>query len=355
MKNNKSRERELELLLAKRSRELAFAQGQIEALFARSPLAIGTASLEGQILSANAAMAKMFGYTQDELVGTNVLDFFQDLEQRQDIVQRLRKEGTVQTQFQQLRRKDGSLFYANITESILERDDHEVILGIVDDITDQLVAEQARKERAEAQAIAAERNRIARELHDSVTQSLYSASLIAEALPNVWQRHPQEALHSLEELRALTQGALAEMRTLLMELRPTELADRKLSELLRQLADAMSGSTELPISLTVAGDCQLPADVQVALYRIAQETINNIRKHARATRAWVNLKCVRGRITLRISDNGRGFELADRQAQQLGLQIMFERAEAIGADLTIESQPNQGTKVIVIWEAAQDG
>jgi signal transduction histidine kinase len=199
--------------------------------------------------------------------------------------------------------------------------------------------------------VATERNRIASELHDSVTQALYSASLIAEALPKVWEKRPEEALRSLEDLRLLTQGAQAEMRTLLLELRPGELADRKLSELLRQLIDAMSARTELPISLTVIGDHQLPTEVQIAYYRITQEALNNISKHARARRAWVNLHCGEDVVTLLIGDNGRGFDLENRQIHQMGHQIMVERAEAIDADLTIESRPGQGTTVTVVWQA----
>jgi PAS domain S-box-containing protein len=332
---------------------LAFAQAQIEALFKSSPLAIGTASLEGEILSANATMARMFGYSDDELIGTNVNGFFQQSGQRKQIIEKLRSEKIVQSYGQQLKRKDGSLFYANITESILERENQEVILGVVDDITDQIAAEQALKEKEEAEAIAAERNRIANELHDSVTQALYSASLIAEALPKVWAKQPVEAMRSLEELRMLTQGAQAEMRTLLLELRPGELADRKLSELLRQLTDAMSARTDLPISLTVAGDCQLPTEVQIAFYRITQESLNNINKHARASRAWINLRCGQDHVTLRVGDNGRGFNPEFRQVHQLGLQIIRERAEAIGADLTVESRPSQGTEVKVIWQVSE--
>ncbi len=347
------RERELETLIATRTRELAFAQAQIGILFESSPLAIGTASLDGKILSANSAMARMFGYTEEELIGTNETEFFQDSGQRKEIVQRLRSGKIVQTQGQKLKRKDGTLFYGNVTESILEREGQEVILGIVDDINDQIIAEQVLKEKGEEAAVAAERSRIANELHDSVTQTLYSASLIAEALPKVWTKQPEEALDSLEDLRLLTQGAQAEMRTLLLELRPGELADRKLSELLRQLTDAMSARTKLPISVTVIGDCQFPTDVQIAYYRITQEALNNINKHARAGRAWVNLQCDRDRGTLRVGDNGRGFDPESRQIHQLGLRIMRERAEAIGADLTIKSQPNQGAEVTVVWQASE--
>lgn len=353
MDKAETQEQELQALLDARTRELAFAQSQISALFRNSPLAIGTAAMDGQILSANIAMSRMFGYGEDQLIGTNVADFFPDLEQRAEIMGRLQAGETVHSQRQQLRRKNGSLFYANVTESILEREGQEVILGVVDDISAQIEAEQALQEKAEAEAVVAERNRIANELHDSVTQALYSASLIAEALPKVWQKHPEEAMRSLEELRALTQGAQAEMRTLLLELRPGELADRKLSELLRQLIDAMSARTELPISLTVVGDYQVPNKVQIAYYRITQEALNNISKHAQAKRAWINLRSGQEQSTLLIGDDGCGFNLEQRQIQQLGVKIMGERAEAIGADLTIESRPDQGTTVTVVWQAAE--
>ena len=113
---------------------------------------------------------------------------------------------------------------------------------------------------AQEVAIDSERQRLARELHDSVTQSLYTSSLIAEALPSVWETHPEEALISLEELRTLTQGSLAEMRTLLMELRPDALVERPLGELLGQLTEAMSARTNLPITTSTMGNCQLSAE-----------------------------------------------------------------------------------------------
>jgi len=343
----------LEKQFEERSQELSFVQAQIVTLFESSPLAIGMATLDGEILSANATMAQMFGYGEDEFIGTNVTNFFLDLEQRAEIIGRLQAGEIVRSQRHQLRRRDGSLFYTNVTESILEREGQEVILGVVDDISTQVAAEQVLHEKAEAEAVAAERNRIANELHDSVTQALYSASLIAEALPKIWQKHPEEAMKSLMELQMLTQGAQAEMRTLLLELRPGELAERKLTVLLRQLTDAMSARTDLPIYLTVVGECQCPTDVQIAFYRITQEAINNINKHARASQAFVNLRCDHDRLILRIGDNGRGFDSESRLVHRMGLQIMSERAEAVGAVLTINSQSGQGTEVIVTWQASE--
>ncbi len=125
--------------------------------------------------------------------------------------------------------------------------------------------------KAVAQAITAERNRLARELHDAVTQTLFSASLIAEVLPEIWVMDEGEARKSTEELRQLTRGALAEMRTLLLELRPAALSQARLTELLKQLCDAVTGRARLPIDLNIAGDCEMPPEIKLTFYRVAQE------------------------------------------------------------------------------------
>jgi signal transduction histidine kinase len=159
----------------------------------------------------------------------------------------------------------------------------------------------------------------------------------------------------LEELRQLTQGTLAEMRTLLLELRPSALAEQKLDVLVPQLTEAMTGRTRMPITTQVTGECTLTVDVSIALYRIAQEALNNVVKHARASRATVELNCEAGYTRLCIGDDGRGFDPAAVQPGQLGLDIMRERAQAIGAELRIESQPAQGTHILVEWHGSLEG
>ncbi|MHB1415735.1 MAG: cache domain-containing protein [Chloroflexota bacterium] len=198
-------------------------------------------------------------------------------------------------------------------------------------------------------AAAAERSRLARELHDAVTQTLFSASLIAEVLPRLWDRKPEEGRRRLDELRQLTRGALAEMRTLLLELRPSALLEAALGDLLRHLADAMIGRARIPVSLTVEGQRALPPDVQVALYRIAQEALNNIAKHAEASTVSIALAFMDDRVELSVSDDGRGFDPRLVPPDHLGLGIMRERAEAITATLRVASQPGSGTTVTVVW------
>lgn len=219
-----------------------------------------------------------------------------------------------------------------------------------------LAIENARLyDQVERNAVAAERSRIAHDLHDSVTQTLFSASIIADILPRLWQRNQIEAERRLHELRELTRGALAEMRTLLLELRPTALNNVALTDLLHQLAEAVGGRSRVPITVTIQGDEDLPVEVRVAFYRITQEALNNVAKHAEATQATVFLAMTFDRIDLFIQDDGRGFQPDSVSGKCLGLNIMRERAEEIQAKLTIQSQLGQGTIVHAIWHRPEQG
>lgn len=209
-------------------------------------------------------------------------------------------------------------------------------------------------EHAEESAAAAERNRLARDLHDAVSQTLFSVSLIAEVLPRIYARDPVQGAQRLDELRHLSRGALAEMRTLLLELRPAALAEAKLPELLKQLGEAVTGRARIPVEVVTEGSGELPTDVRLAFYRIAQEALNNVAKHSRARKAKVSLAPLVGHpdeARLAVEDDGAGFNPAAGGAQ-LGLGIMKERAESVKAHLLICSAPGEGTKVAVTWSPA---
>jgi len=209
-------------------------------------------------------------------------------------------------------------------------------------------------EQAQELAVVEERSRLARDLHDAVTQTLFSSSLIAEVLPRIWERDSEEGRRRLDELRELTRGALAEMRTLLLELRPAALDEADLGELLRQLSESITGRTRVPVQLEVTGDCDPTSDIKIAFYRIAQEALNNVAKHAGASKVTVNLQCKSGKLELQIMDDGQGFKTEDVTAESLGLGIMRERAEAINAQLNIVSRPGVGTKIVTIWTEQSD-
>jgi signal transduction histidine kinase len=204
-------------------------------------------------------------------------------------------------------------------------------------------------EGATAAAAAEERNRLARELHDSVTQSMYSVSIVAEALPRLMERNLEEAKRNAAYLRQTTLGALAEMRTLLFELRPASLEKAGLDVLLQQLADVLTGRARVPAEVSIQGEAELPTNVKIGLYRIAQETFNNIARHARASQAWVTLQRGSDGAILVIRDDGRGFDPESIPPEHMGVRIMRERAEEIEAVLTVESQPGDGTEITVEW------
>lgn len=204
-------------------------------------------------------------------------------------------------------------------------------------------------ERASETAVAAERGRLARDLHDSVTQTLFSASLTAEVLPRIWARDPAEGVTRLEKLRELTRGALAEMRTLLLELRPAALAEMPLGDLLRQLAEGIVGRTRIEIEVAVTGERDLAPEVKTAFYRIAQEALNNVAKHSKAKAARITLTYGAQQVDLTVADDGIGFDPDANRANHLGLRIMAERADAIGAVLRITTTIDHGTQIDVRW------
>ena len=206
-------------------------------------------------------------------------------------------------------------------------------------------------EQAQTLATLQERQRLAQNLHDAVNQSLFSAGLIAEVLPRLWEKDPAKGHQSLEDLRRLTRGALAEMRALLAELRPEVLIDSNLGDLLRQLGNAFTGRTNIPVKVTVVGRGDLPADVQVAFYRLCQEAFNNIAKHAQANHVAIHLTYDAGAIDLRIRDDGRGFDPQQIPSGHYGLSMMRERAEAVGLVLLVASRPGHGTETAIHWTA----
>lgn len=239
-----------------------------------------------------------------------------------------------------------SIFGENNDE--LSKEELTLLISIADHIG--IAVENVRLRRqAEETAVLEDRQRLARELHDSVNQSLFSASVIAETLPKLWDRNPTLVQQNLGELHRLIRGALAEMRILLLELRPVSMAEAVLSDLLQHLVNGLEGRTQLDISLEIRGDCKIPIQVKKNLFRIAQEAMNNIVKHARARQILLRLDQSEEAIRLRICDDGQGFDLKKVEGDHLGLQIMSERAENIGAVLEVVSRPSAGTEILVTW------
>ncbi|MPM91490.1 Sensor histidine kinase LiaS [bioreactor metagenome] len=140
------------------------------------------------------------------------------------------------------------------------------------------------------------------------------------------------------------------MRTLLFELRPAVFKEAKLADLLKHLVQAISVRSEIPIMLQASGEEILPVEVQTALYRITQEALNNVIKHANPSQASVTLTVRPGSANLIVSDDGCGFDLAEVSPDHFGLSIMKERAASINATLELKSKPGLGTQIIVNWQ-----
>jgi signal transduction histidine kinase len=154
----------------------------------------------------------------------------------------------------------------------------------------------------------------------------------------------------LSELQILTGGALAEMRNLLVELRPGSLEHTPMPELLQQLVDGFSGRTKTPIALNIQNHNPLPSEVRFVFFRLAQESLNNIIKHARASDVQVTYLSQPGQAQLSIADDGQGFDQTRVAPGHHGLEIMKERADKINADINIISKLGKGTSVSVSWK-----
>lgn len=209
--------------------------------------------------------------------------------------------------------------------------------------------EEALRQSDMEEAIAAERNRLARNLHDSVSQTVFSMTLTAEAARILFDRDAARAASELDKLQALAKSALAEMRSLVFELRPTAVTEKGLIPALRHHMVTLDRLHGLVVALCIEGEPHLTDLEARQLYRVIQEALNNVVKHARTDRASVALQFEDARVLARIEDEGQGFApgAVGAEGQRIGLSTMRERVEMLGGTLTIDSSPGAGTRVTV--------
>ncbi len=197
----------------------------------------------------------------------------------------------------------------------------------------------------------AERQRIARELHDETGQALTALGLGLRGAATSLRQDEDKAAHNLRQLEGMAARALDELRRLIADLRPSHLDDLGLDAALRWFAGEVHDRAPLEVRVEVAKElCELPETVNIAMFRIAQEAMTNVLKHAEAEHLWVRLYCTNEKVNLEIEDDGKGFDLAGMQADQKtawGLLGMEERATLCGGDLFLETTPGEGTRVRV--------
>jgi PAS domain S-box-containing protein len=227
--------------------------------------------------------------------------------------------------------------------------------GAARDVSERDRLERDLRRQAGELAAGEERAHLARELHDSVTQALFSMTLVSRSVELLLDRDPALARAQLSQLRDLQREALAEMRALIFELRPGNLEQDGLTHALRTHAAALQGRIGLPIVVESTLDGRLPLPIEEVLYRISQEALHNVVKHAGAKQVRLEVGRTAAGVRLRIADDGKGFDPEQVADGHLGLAGMRVRADKVGARFTCRSQPGQGTTIEVVVPNAAIG
>ncbi len=245
----------------------------------------------------------------------------------------------------------------DVSVSVTSNDEFGELAASFNQMTDELnrrtrelaqtSAELQLKETQVKVAALEERQRLARELHDSVSQALYGIALGARTAQTQLERDPAKLTEPLDYILSLAEAGLSEMRALIFELRPESLQNEGLVAALTKQADALRARYKLDLVTHFDPEPDLPLEVKEALYRIAQEALHNVAKHAHATRVELSLHYNESEFVLDIRDNGKGFDTAREYPGHLGLKSMPERAAQIGGEFHIESAPGTGTIITV--------
>jgi signal transduction histidine kinase len=243
----------------------------------------------------------------------------------------------------------GALTIDNNTVGIYDAEDGQTVMAFANQAAIALENAQL-YDRSRELAVLEERNRLARELHDSISQMLFSMVLNAEATATLFDTNPAAARVQVARLQETSHTALKEMRTLIFELRPANLEEEGLVPVLKKHVALFKERNGIDVQLHAEGQRRWPFAMEKALYRVAQEALTNVAKHAQATNAVVTLTTHDGKVRLTVDDNGKGLpqDRAGRTKNTLGLTSMRERAEQLGGHFAIEPGPDGvGTRVRV--------
>lgn len=330
-------------------------------LFENASDAIWVQDLAGQIVYANRATEKMTGYEVESLIGQDFLEFLSDEESYGVAceVQRTLLEGEEcqQPYEQRIVRVDGSLSIWRVATSLLCVDGEiKGFQHIARDVTTERKAQDNMRFYVQEviRAQEDERRRVARELHDEVSPSLLLLIQRIDAIvSNSRLKLSVTMKERMEDLRVQTVEALESTRRIAQDLRPRILDDLGLIPALEWMADNLIKKHGIEAKVTINGnERQLPAEVQLLLFRIVQEATNNVRKHSEASQVEINVSYGEDKTVVYIADNGKGFALPQRVSDmaalgKLGLAGMQERAQLIGGEVSLKSDPGHGTVVTI--------
>ena len=332
-------------------RELQESEARFRQIVQATPDVIWRCDAAGRFTFMADGAMELFGWTADEIVGKHFGFLVLDESLPEAIAnweQLTREPETTLRVNYLLRRRDGSTFKSEVTAIGLTEDGRFVGgQGTVRDVSDRERLERELRRQAGELASSEERAHLARELHDSVTQALFSMTLVARSVELLLERDPEAARTQLAQLRDLQREALAEMRALIFELRPGNLEQDGLVRALRTHSAALQGRIGLPIVVESEIDDRLPLEIEETLYRISQEALHNVVKHAAARQVRIELDRAGQGVRLRIVDDGKGFDPAAVPDSHLGIAGMRARAAKIGARLDCQSEPGRGTTIEV--------
>jgi PAS domain S-box-containing protein len=287
----------------------------------------------------NSTGCELFGYAPAGLVDLHVAALAPP-ELRAEVVAHFEAvPPTGSTEIRSIgQRQDGTRFHAEFRSTSFEYHGVSHVLSMIRDITARVEAEEA---------VLEERQRLSRELHDSVSQALYGIVLGAQTARTMVERDPTQVIEPLDYVVSLAQTGLAEMRALIFDLRPEALEQEGLVAALSRRVAALAARHQVRLEVSLCDEPEAPLPVKEALYRISQEAIQNTIKHARATTIHFSLAKTAGALVLEVRDDGIGFDTSGSFPGHLGLLSMRERVSQLGGTLDLESAVGMGTSITV--------
>jgi two-component system sensor histidine kinase DegS len=329
-------------------------------LFNSASDAIIIRDLDGNIFEVNESATELTGYTVEELTNMNILQFLtpESFEITMDKQKRqLEGEEASQRYELELIRKDGTRATIEAVITVVSEDGKPAaVQATVRDVTEQRRLRDSIRFYLQKVLVAQEeeRKRVARDLHDDTSQSLLLLTHQLDAIASdSGGIIPKPTRNQLNQLHGLAVETLNNVRRYAQELRPAILDDMGMVAALEWMADQLSSEDQIEAEVQVSiPDTDLPHEVKLVLFRIAQEAVTNIKKHAEASKVVIRLESGEEKIRMTINDNGKGFEVPSPlnsvgDVGKLGIIGMLERAELLGGTLSIESNPNRGTMVSV--------
>ena len=339
--------------------QLRISEKNYRDLFESAEEAIWVQNLNGEITMANEACVKLTGYSLQELIGMNVKELLsgEALQRSREVGRKLLRGEALDGPYEQrATRKDGSQVHLRLSASLITSDGKPKAYQLIaHDITEEKRMEENLRfyvhQVTEAQE--EERKRIARELHDTTAQELVVLSRQLDSLISLPADLPERDITLLEGVRAQVDKTLEGVRRFSQDLRPSVIDDLGLLPALDWLVSDIEKHFDLTIGMAVLGpERRFSPEVELVLFRVAQEALRNVWKHSEASRAWVTVEFGDDNTALAVKDNGKGFEVPPSMADlanvgKLGLAGMEERARLVSGKLTLESEPGEGTTVTV--------